>query len=147
MKVILQADVKGQGKAGEVINVSEGYARNYLFPRKLAVEATEQALHQLKLQHQELERKKAEELDAAKKLAAEIETKSVEVHTQIGKDGRLFGAVTTKHIADAIAKLGYDVDKRKIHLTDSLKSLGAHKVTIKVHPNVSATLTVNVVAE
>jgi large subunit ribosomal protein L9 len=144
MKVILQADVKGQGKKGDIINVSEGYARNYLFPRKLAVEATDAALKQLQLQIEEEERRKAQELEEAKQLAAKLEKAEVRIPTQVGEGGKLFGAITTKHIGDALAAAGYDVDKRKIQLPDPIKTLGYHKVSVKLHPNVTATVRVKV---
>jgi large subunit ribosomal protein L9 len=147
MKVILLADVKGQGKKGEIKNVSEGYARNYLFPRNLAEEATEANLQKLKAEQEAKARKEAEELRAAQELAAKMSDLKVTVRTQAGEGGRLFGAVTTKHIGEALTKLGYNIDKRKIQLHDPIKSLGGHKVQIKLHPEVTATITVYVEAE
>jgi large subunit ribosomal protein L9 len=147
MKVILLADVKGQGKKGEIKNVSEGYARNYLFPRNLAEEATEANLQKLKAEQEAKARKEAEELRAAQELAAKMSDLKVTVRTQAGEGGRLFGAVTTKHIGEALAKLGYNIDKRKIQLHDPIKSLGGHKVQIKLHPEVTANITVYVEAE
>lgn len=147
MKVIFLADVKGQGKKGEVKNVSEGYARNYLFPRKLAEEATEANLQKLRAEQEAQARRAAEELRAAQELAAKLSDLKVTVRTQAGEGGRLFGAVTTKHIAEALTKLGYNIDKRKIQLDDPIKSLGGHKVQVKLHPEVTTNITVFVEAE
>lgn len=147
MKVILLEDVKGQGKKGEIKNVSEGYARNYLFPRNLAHEATEANMQKLQAEKDAVARKEAEELAAAKKLAEQMKDIKVTIKTQAGEGGRLFGAITTKHIGDALAKLGYDIDKRKIQLHDPIKSLGGHQVQIKLHPEVAATISVFVEAE
>jgi large subunit ribosomal protein L9 len=129
MKVILQADVKGQGKKGEVKEVSEGYARNYLFPRHLATEATDAAMQQRKNQKDAEARREAQELEHAKELGKKLENTKVTLHTHAGEGGRLFGAITTKHVADALAKMGIDVDKRKIVLPEPIKSLGGHQVT------------------
>jgi large subunit ribosomal protein L9 len=147
MKVIFLADVKGQGKKGEVKNVSEGYARNYLFPRKLAEEATEANLQKLRAEQEAQARRAAEELRVAQELAAKLSDLKVTVRTQAGEGGRLFGAVTTKHIAEALTKLGYNIDKRKIQLDDPIKSLGGHKVQVKLHPEVTTNITVFVEAE
>jgi large subunit ribosomal protein L9 len=147
MKVIFLADVKGQGKKGEVKNVSEGYARNYLFPRKLAEEANEANLQKLRAEQEAEKRRAAEELRAAQELAAKLSDLKVTVRTQAGEGGRLFGAVTSKHIAEALTKLGYNIDKRKIQLDDPIKSLGGHKVQVKLHPEVTTNITVFVEAE
>ncbi|MCL6516023.1 50S ribosomal protein L9 [Alicyclobacillus sp.] len=142
MKVILMADVKGHGKKGEIVQVSEGYARNFLFPRKLAVEATEANLQQLRAQQASKARKEAQELAAAKQLAERLNALSVRIPAQAGEGGRLFGAITTKHIGEALAKLGFDLDRRKIQLAEPIKALGGYRVTIKLHPEVSATVSV-----
>lgn len=147
MKVILQADVKGQGKKGEVKEVSEGYARNYLFPRHLATEATDAAMQQRKNQKDAEARREAQELEHAKELGKKLENTKVTLHTHAGEGGRLFGAITTKHVADALAKMGIDVDKRKIVLPEPIKSLGGHQVQVKLHHEVSATITVFVEAD
>lgn len=147
MKVILSVDVKGQGKKGDVKEVSEGYARNYLFPRKLAVEANDGSLQQLKAQKDAVARREAQELASAKELSEELAGARVTIKVHPGEAGKLFGAVTTKHIADALAKLGHTVDKRKIQLIEPIKALGAHQVYIKLHPDVTAKLTVVVEAE
>lgn len=147
MKVILLKDVKGQGKQGEVKEVSEGYARNFLFPRNLAEEATSAAMQQIKVKKDAELRREAQELEHAKALSKVLEQTRVVINAQVGDGGRLFGAITTKHIADALAKLGLDVDKRKIVLHDPIKALGGHKIQVKLHHDVMATVTVFIEAE
>lgn len=147
MKVILLHDVKSQGKKGEVKEVSEGYARNFLFPRQLAEEATPAALKQLQQKIDKEARHKAQELADAKELAKKLEDKKIVLKTQVGEGGRLFGSVTTKHVADAMKREGFEVDKRKIQLHDPIKALGGHKVGIKLHPDVTVTVLVYVEAE
>lgn len=147
MNVILKEDVKGQGKKGEVVNVSVGYARNFLFPRKLAVEATEQSLAQLEAENEAEAQRLAKEKANAQALAAQLEQHRVTLKTQAGDGGKLFGAITTKHIGDALSQAGFDVDKRKIQLHDPIKTLGTHKVQVKLHPDVAATVAVDVQAE
>ncbi|SFU62789.1 50S ribosomal protein L9 [Alicyclobacillus macrosporangiidus] len=142
MKVILMADVKGHGKKGDIVNVSEGYARNFLFPRKLAVEANDANLHQLKAQQDAKARKEAQELATARRLAEQLNNLKVSIRAQAGEGGRLFGAVTTKHIGEALAKLGFDLDRRKIQMPEPIKALGGYRVSIKLHPEVTATVTV-----
>ncbi|QQE78935.1 50S ribosomal protein L9 [Alicyclobacillus sp. SO9] len=144
MKVILLTNVKGQGQEGDVVDVSPGYGRNYLLPRKLAVEATEAAMKELQDKKKEEQRLAAAEKRAAEELASKLETHRVAITTQAGEGGRLFGAVTTKHIADALEQQGFNVDKRKIQLSEHIKSLGTHKVQIKLHPEVTATVNVDV---
>lgn len=147
MKVILLQDVKGQGKQGDVKEVSEGYARNFLFPKHLAEEATSSAMHNLHQKQDKVARHKAQELEDARALAAKLEDKKVVLKTQTGEGGRLFGSVTTKHIADALKQEGFTVDKRKIQLHDPIKALGGHRVSVKLHPEVSVNLLVTVEAE
>lgn len=146
MKVILLEDVKGQGKKGETKNVSEGYARNYLLPRNLAQEATAVNLQELQAHKDAQTQREAHEVEVAKRLAEQLSSLRITVGAQAGDGGRLFGAVTTKHIGDAIVKQGYDIDKRKIQLPEPIKSLGGHQVHIKLHPEVTATVTVFVEA-
>ncbi|MCL6631759.1 MAG: 50S ribosomal protein L9 [Alicyclobacillus herbarius] len=147
MKVILLQDVKAQGKKGQVIEVSPGYARNFLFPKKLAVEATDNELQALAARKQAEEKKAAQELAAAKQLQSELDERKVVIRTQAGEGGRLFGAVTSKHVAEALASLGYKIDKRKIHLPEPIKHLGAQRVQVKLHPEVAATIVVYVEAD
>lgn len=147
MKVILLKDVKGQGKQGELKEVSEGYARNFLLPRHLAEEATPSALERLQTQKDKQARHKAQELEEANALGAQLKDRKIVVKTQAGEGGKLFGAITTKHIADAMKSEGIQIDKRKIQLHDPIKSLGGHQVQIKLHPQVTVTVLVYVEAE
>lgn len=149
MKIILLEDVKALGKKGEVVNVSDGYARNMILPRKLGIEATGKNLNELKLQNQHAEKVAQENLDAAKALAEEIAAKEITVKIKTGEGGKTFGSVSSKEIAAAAkAQLDLELDKRKMQLEDGgLKSLGVHQVTIKLHPKVSTTLKVKVTEE
>lgn len=149
MKVILLEDVKSLGKKGEVVNVSDGYARNMILPKKLGIEATGKNLNDLRLQNQHAEKVAQENLDAAKALAEEISSKEVTVTIKTGEGGKTFGSVSSKEIAAAAkAQLGLELDKRKMQLEDGgLKSLGVHQVTIKLHPKVTTTLKVKVTEE
>lgn len=148
MKVILLQDVKSLGKKGDIVNVSDGYARNMILPKKLGVEANSKNMNDLKLQNQHKEKVAQENLDAAKKLAEELAEKQVQVRIKTGEGGRTFGSVSTKEIAAAAKEqLNLELDKKKMQLSDGLKSLGVHEVSIKLHPKVTATLKVKVVAE
>lgn len=148
MKVILLQDVKSLGKKGEIVNVSDGYARNMILPKKLGVEATSKNMNDLKLQNQHAEKVAQENYEAAVKLAEEIKDKQVTVKIKAGEGGRIFGSVSTKEIAAAAKEqLDLELDKKKMQLTESLKSLGVHEVPIKLHPKVTATLRVKVVEE
>lgn len=139
MKVILKADVKSVGKKGEIINASDGYARNFLFPRNLAVEATEASIKTLEKNKAEEAKKKAEELNAAKELAKSITDKTVTIKAKTGENGKLFGSITSKDISEEIKKqLKLDFDKKKIVLDDAIKVTGTYNVEIKVYPEVSA---------
>ena len=143
MKVILLEDVKSLGKKGEVVNVSDGYARNFIFKKNLGLEATPKALNDLKLQKQNDEKIAAENLEKAKVLAGELSGKSVTLSIKAGSDGRAFGSVSTKEIsADAKEQLGYDLDKKKMHLAEPIKNVGSFTVPVKLHPKVTAELKV-----
>lgn len=143
MKVILLDDVKSLGKKGEVVNVNDGYARNFILKKNLGVEATPKALNDLKLQKQNDEKVAAENLEKSKKLAAELSDKSVTLSIKAGTDGRAFGSVSTKEISVAAKEqLGYDLDKKKMHLTQPIKNIGTFTVPIKLHPKVTAELKV-----
>lgn len=145
MKVILFEDVKSVGKKGEVVEVSEGYARNMIFKKKLGVEATPAALNDLKLKNKNNEKVAAENLAAAQALAKEMETWKVETSIKTGEGGKTFGSVSSKEIVAAVkAQYGKDIDKKKIVLDDALKSLGTYDVKLKLHPQVTATLKVHV---
>lgn len=146
MKIVLLQDVKALGKKGTVVEVSEGYARNFLLPKKLGAPATADNLNTLKLQKANEERVAAAELAEAKDIAAKIEAGSVTVAIKGGENGKTYGSVSTKEIADAAKKqLGLDIDKKKIVLTEPLKTFGTHEAVIKLHREVQAKLKVKVV--
>ena len=140
MKVILLCDVKGQGKKDQIINVSDGYARNFLFPQKKAIPADAKAQNELKGKQEAHQFKIAEDRKAAEELAAKIKEKEVKIQMGHGHDGRLYGSGTAKDIAEELSKLiDAPVDKRKILLKDSIKAYGKYSVELKVHPEVTAT--------
>ena len=146
MKVILLQDVKALGKKGEVVNVNDGYARNALFPKKLALEANAKNMNDLKLQNQHADKVAQENYEAALALAEELKEKKVVVKMKGGEGGRTFGSVSTKEIAVAAKEqLGLELDKKKMQLTDAIKALGTYEVPVKLHPKVTATLRVHVV--
>ena len=148
MKVIILEDVKSLGKKGEIVNVNDGYARNFILPKKLGLEATSKNLNDLKLQKQNDEKVAQEKLDAAKALAEEIKEKSITVKIQAGVEGKVFGSISSKEIAtEAKKQLNMDIDKKKIVIPDAIKSLGTYNVNIKLHKDVTATLTVKVEAK
>lgn len=148
MKVILLENVKFLGKKGEIVNVNDGYARNFILPKKLGVEATGKNLNDLKLQKNNEKKVAQENLDAAKELAAELSAGKVELAIKVGEGGRTFGSVSSKEIAVAVKdQMQLDIDKKKIQLKESIKSLGTHIVTVKLHPEVSAELKVVVKEE
>lgn len=146
MKVILLKDEKKLGKKGEVIEVSEGYARNYILPRKIGVEASSGNMNDLKLQKANEEKIAKEQLEAAQALAAELESKQVVLKIKAGEGGRTFGSVSTKEIAAAVKEQhNIEIDKKKIQLPEALKNFGSYEVAIKLHPQVAGKLTVKVV--
>ncbi len=145
MKVILLQDVKGQGKKGELVNVSDGYARNFLFPKKLAKEADAAAMTDLK--NKEAAKKYKEECEKAdaKALAEKLEQITITVSVQGGADGRLYGSVTSKDVAQALQEQhGITVDKRKIELPEAVKSYGGYQLTVKVYAGIQAKLKLTV---
>lgn len=144
MKVILLKEVKGSGKAGDVVNVSDGYANNYLIKNKLAQPATAQNMSQLEAQRAAEEYKKATALKEAKEAAAKLNAVDITVPVTVGANGKLFGALNTQSIADALGKAGCVVDKKKIVLEQPIKQTGTYKVAVKLHPEVTAKVTVNV---
>ena len=145
MKVILLEDVKSLGKKGQLVEVNAGYARNFILPKKLGIEATSKNINDLKLQKAHEDKVAAEQLAAAKVLAEELKNKSVELKMKVGEGGRTFGAISTKEIAAAAKEqLGYELDKKKISVDEPIKSLGVHNVKIKLHPQVTADLKVKV---
>ena len=146
MKIVLLQDVKALGKKGTVVEVSEGYARNFLLPKKLGAPATADNLNTLKLQKANEERVAAAELAEAKDIAAKIEAGSVTVAIKGGENGKTYGSVSTKEIADAAKKqLGLDIDKKRIVLAEPLKTFGTHEAVNKLHREVQAKLKVKVV--
>ena len=145
MKVILIEDVKSLGKKGQLVEVNDGYARNFILAKKLGLEATPKNLNDLKLHKANEEKVAQENLDAAKALATELETKQVVVKIKAGEGGRTFGSVSSKEIATACKEQhGIEIDKKKIQLPESLKNFGSYEVTVKLHPQVAAKLTVKV---
>lgn len=146
MKVILLQDVKSLGKKGEVVNVNDGYARNALFPKKLAVEANAKNMNDLKLQNQHADKVAQENYEAALALAKELEDKKVVVKMKGGEGGRTFGSVSTKEIAaEAKKQLGLELDKKKMQLSEPIRSFGMTEVPIKLHPKVTGKFTVHVI--
>ena len=141
MKVVLLADVKGSGKKGELVNVSDGYARNFLFPKKLAKEANAQALNELKNAEESKAVKIKQETEAAQASADKINGKSVSILAKAGQGGKLFGSVTAKEIAEAIKKqYGVDVDKRKIDTKGDMKAFGTYECEVKLYSGITATV-------
>lgn len=148
MKVVLLTDVKGHGKKGEVVEASDGYARNFLLPRGLAKEATKGALNEVKGKNEAKAYHKEQEVLAAKETAAKLEGGKVTIKSKAGENGKLFGKVTNQNVADAIKyQLHVVIDKRKVQLPDGIKTVGAHEVEIKVYPSISAKITVEIEAE
>lgn len=146
MKVILLKDVKSLGKKDDIVEVSDGYARNYVLPQKVGVEANAKNMNDLKLKKANEDKIAAENLAAAQALAAKIGEESITTSIKVGEGGRTFGSVSSKEIAEHIKKdLGHDIDKKKIQLKDAIKSPGVFNVKIKLHPQVTAELKVNVV--
>ena len=145
MKVILLQDVKALGKKGEVVNVNDGYARNFILPKKLGVEANGKNLNDLKLQKNNEAKVAQEHLDAAKKLAEELKAGKVVLTMKVGEGGRTFGSVSSKEIAEAVKEqMHLDIDKKKIQLKEQIKTLGTHIVSVKLHPQATAELNVSV---
>jgi large subunit ribosomal protein L9 len=144
MKVVLLSDVKGHGKKGELCNVSDGYARNFLFPKKLAVEADNAALNELKNREQAAAHHKQEEINAANATAKALNGKEVVIKAKAGSNGKLFGSVTSKEIAAEIKnKLGIEIDKKKMSVAD-IKNFGEYTAEIKLYPGITTKLTVKV---
>ena len=146
MKVILIQDVKGQGKKDDVIEVSDGYARNFLIKNKLAVEATSAMVNSIKIKKAADEHRRAEEKAAALELAKKISGTTVTVKIKVGETGKLFGALNTQAVADALKEAGYDIDRKKIVLSDVIKTVGVYEITVKPYAEVSAKIKVSVEA-
>ena len=145
MKVILLQDVKSLGKKGDVVNVNDGYARNFLLKTKKGIEANGKNMNDLKLQKANADKVAQENLEAAKELGEQIAKGKIEVSIKTGEGGKVFGSVSSKEIAQAAEEqLGLKIDKKKIQLKEQIKSLGVHNVKIKLHPKVTADLKVKV---
>ena len=147
MKVLLKEDVRGSGKKGQIIEVADGYARNFLIKRGLAVEANNQILGEVKAKEEAAKRREALELQQARDTAKQLDGKSVKIVAKSGSNGRLFGSVTAKEVAEAIEKnYNFAVDKRKVELSSDIKNFGTFEAVVKLHAGVSAKMFV-VVAE
>ena len=148
MKVILLQDVKKLGKKGDIVEVAEGYARNFLLPQKLVAPATADTLNQLQLQKVAADERQKRQLEEAKLLASQLGKVEIQVKAKSGDGGKLFGAITSKDIADAAkAQYGLELDRRKIEMIDAIKNLGPAKVIMKIHPEVSTEIRVQVIGE
>ena len=143
MKVILLEDVKSLGKKGQIVNVSDGYARNIILPKKLGVEATSKNLNDLKLRKANEEKVAQENLEAAKAFAEELSTKEIILTLKVGEGGRTFGSVSSKEISEAAKKqLNLDIDKKKLQLENPIRNLGVTNVPVRLHPKVTGSLKV-----
>jgi large subunit ribosomal protein L9 len=147
MKVILRDDVKSLGQMGEVVNVADGYARNFLFPKKLAVEANTKNLKEFEHNKKVINERASKVKATVKSLADKLSAVSLTIKAKTGEDDRLFGSVTNMNIADALAAEGFDIDKKKIVLDEPIKRLGEYSVSIKLHSELSAEVKVHVVQE
>lgn len=145
MEVILLQDVKSLGKKGEVVKVNDGYARNFILPKKLGVEKTDKAMHELKLQKAAEEKRQQEILEEAQALAKNIEAGSITLKIKAGEGGRTFGSVSTKEIAVALKEqLKLEIDKKKLQMADPIRNFGTYHVPVRLHPKVTAEITVKV---
>ncbi len=148
MKVILQQDIKSVGKKGDIVEVSEGYGRNFLLPKKFAIEATAVNLNVAKAKAGSAARKKAQDTDEAKLMASQLSKIEVTIPVKIGENGRLFGSVGGKDVAEVLKKKhNIDIDKRKITLKNEVTGVGTYEAVIKVHPEITSTIKINIAAE
>ena len=148
MEIVLLEDVKALGKKGQVVKVNDGYARNFILPKKLGVEATSKNLNDLKLQKANDDKIAQEQYEAAQELGRKLEAGKIEVSIKTGEGGKAFGSVSSKEIAAEVkAQLGLEIDKKKVQLKDAIKTLGTHTVPVKLHPKVTADLKVVVSEE
>jgi len=146
MKVILLKDVKGHGKAGELITVNDGYAKNFIIPKNFGIEADKKTINEYNQKKEKELRLQAEAKANAQKMAEELNTQSVDVKVKCG-DGKMYGSVTNLDIAKALKEIGFEVDKKKINIKDQIKQLGTYEVEIKIYPEISAKVNINVVKE
>ena len=143
MKVLLLADVKALGKKGDVVNTSDGYARNFLFPKKLAVEAGAQVMSEIKSRDEAAARKVALETESAKQTAKKLESITVKLRAQSGADGKLYGAITTREVAEQLkAQFDIDVDRRKISLPEPIKAYGSYSLDVKLYTDISGKINI-----
>ena len=148
MKVILQQDIKSVGKKGDIVEVSEGYGRNFLLPKKFAIEATAVNLNVAKAKTGSAARKKGQDTDEAKLMASQLSKIEVTIPVKIGENGRLFGSVGGKDVAEVLKKKhNIDIDKRKITLKTEVTGVGTYEAVIKVHPEITSTIKINIAAE
>lgn len=147
MKVIFLQDVKGQGKKGEIKELSEGYVRNFLLPKNLVKIASEGNVKTLEVQQKSEAKRKEQEKQDAIELGKKLEELDIKINAKAGEGGRLFGAITSKQVAEALAALGYKIDKRKIELHDAIRTLGTTQMVVKLHPAVKSTIKVQVIEE
>jgi len=147
MEIILIQDVKALGKKGEIVKVNDGYARNFILPKKLGMEATKQNLYDLKMQKASEEKKQKELLEEAKEYAKKLEGITIKVTIKAGEGGKTFGSISTKEIAAAVKEqFGLDFDKKKLQLTDPIKNAGSYTVSVRLHPKVTAEMKIKVEA-
>ena len=144
MKIFLKEDVKSLGKMGEVVNVAEGYARNYLIPQKMAVEANTKNVKEFEHQKRVIREKADKVRDASKAVAEKLSALTLTIKAKAGEEEKLFGSVTTMDIAEALQSAGYDIDKKKVHLDEPIKRLGTFTAEVKIHPEITAKVTVQV---
>ena len=147
IEVILRQDIDTLGKAGALVKVRPGYARNYLLPRGLAFEATAGNRKRIEVEQRSRQVKQAQERDAAQSLAATITALQIKIGAKAGEEGKLFGSVTAQEIADHLNQAGHDIDKRRIELEQPIRQVGHHTVKIRLHPEVAATVQIEVVAD
>lgn len=147
MKVILKEDVKSLGKMGDIVNVTEGYARNYLIPKKLGVEALTKNVKALDHQKRAIDEKAKKVQSAAESLAAKIGSLNLSIKAKAGEEEKLFGSITAMDISDALKEQKIEIDKKQIHIEEPIKRLGAYTIGIKLHHNVTAQLNISVIAE
>lgn len=147
MKVILRQNIETLGKVGDVVNVKDGYALNYLIPRKLVYPAVGGNMKAIEVEKKNLAVKKEREIKAAQGIASELEKVSITIPVQVGEEDRIFGTVTTQMIADGLKEKGFEIDKRKIEIEESIKTLGIYNVHVKLHQNVATQIKVWVVRE
>ena len=147
MKVFLREDVRNLGKIGEIVNVSDGYARNFLFPKKLAVEANTKNIKEFEHQKRVIQEKVTKIREASRSVAEKLSALTLTIKAKAGEEDKLFGSVTNMDISEALKAEGFDIDKKKITMEEPIRRLGLHPVEVKVHPEMSATVKVNVVPE